>query len=79
MAEQVAIISEVGIGCRDVGTPVLWFTVHTSESLASLQVLPWSDAYEVLQQIREVQDLDGRPCWVECDGNMVKFVRLWSK
>ncbi len=79
MSEQVAIISEVGIGCRDVGTPVLWFTVHTSEALAALQVLDWTEAHKVLSQVREVQDLDGKPCWVEAGGNTIKFLRLWSK
>lgn len=78
MAEQVAIIRNVGIGSRDVGTPVLWFDVYTSEGTGALQVLSWNEAYKVLTGIHEVRDLEGKPCWVEREGNRVTFIRLWS-
>ncbi len=78
MSEQLAIIKDIGIGCRDTNWPVLWFTVYVSEVQAALTVLSWDDAYEVLKHVREVRDLEGKPCWVDVDGNMIKFLRLWS-
>jgi hypothetical protein len=79
IAERVAIISEVGVGCRDTNSPCLWFTVKISESSGSLQMLSWNEAYELLKGITNVRDLDGRPCWVEVDGNRIRFLRLWSQ
>ena len=73
--ERLAIISEVGIGYRDIDSPVLWF----SESSAALQVLSWDEAYEVLKGVREVRDLNGLACWVSCEGNRIKFLRMWSR
>lgn len=78
MAEQVGIIKKVGIGCRDIGSPVLWFDVYVSEGTGSLQVLSWDEAYEVLKSVEDVRDLEGKPCWVEVDGNLMKFKRLWT-
>ncbi len=79
MSEQLAIIKDIGIGCRDTSSPVLWFTVYVSEASAALTVLSWDDAYKVLGHVREIRDLEGKPCWVEVDGNLVKFKRLWSR
>jgi hypothetical protein len=76
--EQVAIIRNVGIGGRDVGRPVLWFDTYIRESSAALQIIGWEQAGELLAGIREVRELEGRPCWVEADGGMIKFLRLWE-
>jgi hypothetical protein len=77
--EQIGIISEVGIGSRDVGSPVLWFTIHITEHTAALQVLSWDEAYEVLKTVRDVRDLEGKACWVQATGNVIKFQRVWSR
>lgn len=79
--EQVAIIRDVHIGCYDPGEPVLWFTTHVSESSASLQIIAWVEAYNVLKQVRDIRDLEGRPCWVEVDEphRTIRFLRLWKE
>ena len=71
---QMAIIQGVGVGLRDVNNPVLWWTVHTSEGSAALHVFDWDTAYKIIKDydVREVHELNGKPCWVEVDaGNML--------
>lgn len=78
MTEQMAIITQPRIGTRDLGVPVLSFDVYISEGSAALQVLSWDDARELIASVQEVRDLEGHPCWVERDGNLIKFKRLWE-
>ncbi len=72
------MIEEVGIGARDVGKPVLWFTVTDGEGTAALQVLPLSDdrAIALLSAAYEVHGLNGRMCIVERNEHTTRFVRL---
>lgn len=81
MSEQIAIISDVGIGSRDVGRPVLWFTVQISEHISSLQVFEWAKAFEILKTVYDVRELEGKPCWVETDGiaGTTRFIRMWKE
>lgn len=79
MTEQMAVIRNVHIGGGDRGIPCLWFDTYISESSAALQVIPWDQAFEILKSTYDVKELDGRPCYVEVDGNMIRFLRLWSK
>lgn len=78
--ERVAIIREVGYGLRDVGRPCLWFTTYLSEHSAAVQVLTGKQADQVIIDagVRDVHDLEGKPCWVECEAGSVRFLRVWK-
>lgn len=80
MTEQLAIMREVGYGCRDVGYPVLWFSTYVRECRAALQVLGQEDATKLItdMQVHDVHDLEGKPCWVDVDGNRMVFLRAWK-
>jgi len=77
----LGVISEVGFGLRDVGQPVLWFTVHTDENWASLQVFTVGEAVQIIKDygVRDVRDLDGKPVWVRKDGPIMTFERAWKR
>lgn len=77
--ERLAIISEVGIGTRDTNYPCLWFTVNLDETSAALIVLDWEEAYKVLQEVTNIKQLDGHPCWVTSVNGIVRYLKLWSK
>ena len=76
--ERLAIIREVGIGNRDIGTPCMFFTTYISEGSAALQVLSWKDAYEVIKEsgVSDVDQLEGRPCWVKVGRGTINFLRV---
>lgn len=73
--ETLAMIEEVGVGARDVGKPVLWFTV-SGDGWGSLQLFALDDpvAIDLLGSVREVHDLNGRMCVVDGGG-----VQGWGK
>ncbi|KKK93368.1 hypothetical protein LCGC14_2693600, partial [marine sediment metagenome] len=60
----MAIINEVGIGIRDVGRPVLWFTTNLVDKTAALNVFSWEKAGEIIKAygLYEVHSLNGKPC-----------------
>ena len=74
--KRMAIISEVGIGLRDVGRPVLWFTVHLDESSAALQVKGWEETAEIIKDhgVYDVKNLNGKACWVEEDQRIIRYL-----
>lgn len=85
LREERWMIEGVGVGARDTGTPVLWFTVTDGEGHAALQVIRWDDerAKKLLESVYEAHELNGRMCVVELDpdagpvlGGTVTFVRL---
>ena len=80
-SDRLAIISNVGIGLRDVGRPVLWFDVMDTETSAALQVLEWDDAAEIIKDYKlyEVHSLNGKPCWVAKRSGMMIYSSAWMK
>jgi len=72
---QLAIMRGVNFGLRDVGTPVLWFTVHVSEGSAALQVLADEEMKTLLKNAGcySITELEGKACWVERDAGMIAF------
>lgn len=70
MSEQMATINEVGVGMRDAGKPILWFTVSILDGGAALNVFDWQEAAEIIRDygVYEVHSLNGRPCCVEVEG-----------
>ena len=78
--EVLAIIKDVNIGMRDCNEPVLWFTTHTSECSAALQVFNWVEAGKLIKdaKVYSVNNLEGKACFVEKDGWLLKFIRVAS-
>ena len=69
----MGIIKGAGYGCRDVGYPVLFFTVYVRECVASLQIMNGKQADDFISkyQVYDVHDLNGKPVWVNDDGQMM--------
>ena len=76
--KKMAIIKDVSLGVRDISHPIMSFMVYTDASLASLQCLCWEEAGKLIKKhmIEDVLDLNGKPCWVEDDGNKSVFIDL---
>ena len=76
--KKLAIMKNVGYGCRDVGKPCLFFDVYVSECIAALQILFGKDADKLLTDSRtyDVKQLEGKSCWVEVEGNTIKFKEI---
>jgi hypothetical protein len=79
MSERLAIIRDVRVGASDYGQPGISFTTYITESSAASQFLDWEEAGKVMAKISDVKELNGWPCWVEVDGNLIKFLRIWDK
>jgi len=78
LAKQLAIMKDVGYGLRDTGRPCLFFTTYTGECSCALQVLFGKDADRVIKDARvyDIRDLEGNPCWVEKEGNLMRFLKV---
>jgi|HubBroStandDraft_6_1064221.scaffolds.fasta_scaffold3031126_2 hypothetical protein len=78
---QMAVIRNVHVGGGDRGIPCLWFDTYISESSGALQVIDWETAGELLRKgnVYDVKELNGKPCWVEHDDNIIRFLELWTK
>lgn len=79
MSEQVAIIRNVKIGAEDHYGAALWFDMYISEASAALWVMPLEDAKDIIGRFDDIKYLEGKPCWVEVDGPMIRFLRLWER
>ena len=73
----MGIIKGAGYGCRDIGYPILFFTVYVREALASFQVMRGKQADDFLKayQVYDVHDLNGKPVWVEDDGQTMRNLK----
>ena len=75
---QLAIIRHPSFGCYDTGKCVLVFETYIGENTASTQVISAKDAIEIIEEygVKDVHNLDGKPCWVETDGvNSILFAK----
>ena len=74
--KQLAIMKDVGFGCRDIGRPILWFNTYISNSECALQIISYQDAEEIIKKyhVNDVHDLEGKPCWVDAGNGMIKFL-----
>lgn len=80
--EQLAIIRRPKLGASDRGTVALSFESYIADSAAALQVL-WVEAneddakraWQLLGSVRDVAQLEGKPCWVDVDGGMIRYLR----
>jgi len=76
--EKLAIIRGVQCGVGDYGKFALWFSTYISENTTALQVIEGGKAVaEFVEEcdVRNIQDLDGKPVWVEVDGGLIKLLR----
>lgn len=74
--KQMAIVKGVHCGVGDRGRFALWFNVYISECVAALQVFQGGEEVARIVEaagVGDVKELDGRPCWVECDGSLIRF------
>ena len=78
MSRQLAIMKEVGFGCRDIGRPILFFTTYVSEYVAALQIIPGDEALDIIQKsgVYDIHKLEGKPCWVEVNDNIIVFLSI---
>lgn len=78
--KQLAIIKEVGYGCRDVGYPVLFFSSMISESSGALQVLSGEEASNLIKayKVWDVKELEGKPIWIVKDGCSIHIHSAWD-
>ncbi len=77
MSEQMAIIQGVGVGLRDTNHSVLWWSAHTGNAGSALHVFDWATAADIIKDygVREVHELNGKPCWVEVEGGTMVYKR----
>lgn len=75
--EELAIIQDAEYGLRDVGQPVLSFTIATEHGSA-LQVFTQPKADQILKEANatEVKNLNGRACVIETKGMMMTYKRM---
>ena len=75
--EELATISGVAFGVRDVNWANLSFNVTTLH-YGALQVLGTKEAIELIEKhhIRNIKDLEGAPCIVECRDGLIVFKDL---
>ena len=73
--KQLAIMKGVDFGLRDVGMPVLWFSTYITECSAALQVLAGEEIKTLLKDAGcySIKELEGKSCWVECNGSLIQF------
>lgn len=75
--QTMAIIKDAGYGCRDISYPILFFNVYVEESIASLQTMSGKQADDFLKayKVYDVHDLNGKPVWVEDDGQTMRNLK----
>lgn len=78
MEKQLAIMKNVGYGCRDTGRPCLFFSTYISEGSAALQVLFGKDADKAITDagVYDIKDLEGRACWVKAGVHNITFLEI---
>jgi hypothetical protein len=79
MKEQLAIIKNFHIGVGDRGVPAIWFDTYVDECSAALQVIHGAqEIWDFIQAsgLSDITKIVGKPCWVQADSGMIKFVGL---
>lgn len=80
MAEVMAVIKRPQFGVNDRGGVSLSFTTYVSDAGAADQYLNPDDAVKVLKDagVSDVSKLEGRTCWVDSTGQIIRFLRMTS-
>ena len=76
--EEMAIIKNVGLGCRGEKYPMLWFTVCLADGSGALETFSMKDAEKIITDtgVYDVKNLEGMPCLVINDDNIIRFVKV---
>ena len=63
---------------KDVG---IWFTVYMDEHRAALMVFQGKESLDFMRRsnVREIHDLNGKPCFIKSDNGIVQFIRFWGE
>jgi len=74
--KQMAIMKHVVFGVDDRGKVSLRFSSYIEEGLAALQIIEGDDALGFIGEygVSDVTDLNDKPCWVERDGMIIRFI-----
>jgi hypothetical protein len=77
-ARVLGIMKDVNFGMRDCNGPVMWFEAKWEEDSGSLQILSWEQAREVIREsgVYNVEELEGKPCWLFIDESYVRFEKI---
>ena len=79
-AKQLAIIRNAHIAYEDHSERfALFFDAYLSEGLSSLQIVSLPDLPDIPGIAWDVSRLNGKPCWVIDEGNIVKFHSWWKE
>jgi hypothetical protein len=77
--EQIALISRPRFGVGDRGTVTLTFSVYVSEHSGALQVFGVEEGAAIIEAYGgDVATLQGKPCWVKCERQMIRWIRPWK-
>jgi hypothetical protein len=74
---KIAIMSQVGFGCRDISVPILYFNINVSECSGALAIVDNGiDVYAFITEygVYDVHNLNGMPIWVVEVGNMIYWL-----
>ena len=68
---------DVHVGLRDIGRPCLWFAVNTLRG-GALQVFVGEDMLDFIKNAGaiDIKTLEGKPCVVDVDGDMIRFIEM---
>ena len=79
ITEQLAIIKGVGYGLRDIGRPCLWFTTYTEKNYGALHVFTIQKEIDKIltdSEVSDINELEGKSCWVIREDNKTNFLRM---
>ena len=82
MNRELAVIDgSIKIGCRDVGSPCVWFSVRLAPHGGSLIVLSWTEAEKYFKEagVYDIVSLTDKPCWVSVKDHIVTFEGFYIK
>lgn len=77
---QLAIIKNARVAYEDhTHRDALWFDAFLSENLCTLLIVPLPDLPNIPGIKWDVSALNGQPCWVREEDNIIQFVDWWKQ
>ena len=80
MTEEMGFVDDVDFGLRDRGIPILSFNVVSVHGEALQTYLDWDSISQFVKNSRcySINDMKGKPCIVEVEGEKITFVRWFN-
>lgn len=80
MVKKLAIMKGVRFGLNDRDQVALTFSTYEREGSAAGQNLNVDQTVEMIKaaKVRDIKDLEGKPCWIETDGQFMHYIRPWK-